>query len=85
MNINAIKQEYDNLNKELKQVVARMERTDRVFAIRDAIKELQDMCPHNNGHYDFSETDACPYCGCKFHHSKLRETDPDWQHGIKTY
>ena len=66
MDINSIKQEYEALNSELKQVVAKMERTDRVFAIRDAIKDLQNLCPHNNGNYDFSDTDACPYCGKHF-------------------
>jgi protein-arginine kinase activator protein McsA len=66
MDINSIKSEYEQLNKELKQAVSRMERTDRVFIIRDAIKDLQQLCPHNNGHYDFSTEDECPYCGMKF-------------------
>ena len=66
MDINSSKQEYEALNSELKQVVARMERTDREFAIRDALKDLQNLCPHNNGNYDFSDTDACPYCGKHF-------------------
>jgi len=66
MDINSIKTQYDNLNKELKDVLGRMERTDRVFTIRDAIKDLQRMCPHNNGSFDFSTTDYCPYCGLKF-------------------
>jgi len=66
MDINNIKVEYETLNKELKQAVAKMERTDRVFVIRDAIKDLQKLCPHNNGNYDFSESSECPYCGKKF-------------------
>ena len=66
MDIESIKVQYENLNSELKQTVARMERTDRVFAIRDAIKDLQKLCPHDNGNYDFSNTDECPYCGKKF-------------------
>lgn len=66
MDINNIKEKYKSLNQELKQALSRMERTDRVFAIRDAIKDLQSLCPHNNGNYDFSDTDQCPYCGKHF-------------------
>ena len=66
MDITNIKVKYESLNQELKQALARMERTDRVFIIRDAIKDLQKLCPHNNGSYDFSDTEECPYCGKKF-------------------
>lgn len=66
MDITNIKVKYESLNQELKQALSRMERTDRVFIIRDAIKDLQKLCPHSNGHYDFSDTDECPYCGKKF-------------------
>lgn len=66
MDINDIKTKYQNLNEELKQVLGRMERSDRVFIIRNAIKDLQCMCPHNNGSFDFSTTENCPYCGKKF-------------------
>ena len=66
MDINNIKVKYDSLNKELKEALARMERTDRVFIIRDAIKDLQQLCPHNNGSYDFSDAEECPYCGKHF-------------------
>lgn len=43
-----------------------MERTDKIFNIRHEIKELQKICPHNNGNYDFSTETECPYCGKKF-------------------
>ena len=66
MDINSIKVKYDNLSKDLKQAVSRMEKTDRVFVIRDAIKDLQTLCPHDNGSFDFSTTEYCPYCGKKF-------------------
>ena len=66
MDINSIKVKYDNLSKDLKQAVSRMEKTDRVFVIRDAIKDLQMLCPHDNGSFDFSTTEYCPYCGKKF-------------------
>ena len=66
MDINNIKVQYETLNKELKSAVSRMERTDRVFRIRDAIKDLQQLCPHDNGNYDFSTTEECPYCGKRF-------------------
>ena len=66
MDMNNIKVQYESLNKELKQAVARMDRSDRVFIIRDAIKDLQKLCPHDNGNYDFSQDNECPYCGKKF-------------------
>ena len=66
MDIDNIKVKYDNLSYELKQALARMELTDRVITIRDEIKDLQRVCPHNNGSFDFSQTDECPYCGKHF-------------------
>ena len=66
MDINNIKVKYENLNHELKQALSRMEKTDRVLIIRDAIKDLQSICPHNNGSFDFSDTESCPYCGKHF-------------------
>ena len=66
MDIANIKVKYETLNQELKQALSRMERSDRVFIIKDAIKDLQKLCPHNNGSYDFSDTEECPYCGKKF-------------------
>lgn len=66
MDINNIKTQYDNLNNQLKQALARMELTDKIIIIRDQIKDLQQICPHNNGHYDFSRDIECPYCGRKF-------------------
>lgn len=66
MDIANIKVKYETLNQELKQALSRMERSDRVFIIRDAIKDLQKLCPHNNGNYDFSDGEECPYCGKKF-------------------
>lgn len=66
MDINSVKDKYDSLNKELRQALSRMERTDKVLVIREAIKDLQTICPHNNGSFDFSNNDECPYCGKKF-------------------
>lgn len=66
MDIDNIKVKYESLNKDLKDALSRMERTDRVFIIREAIKDLQQLCSHNNGSFDFSDTSECPYCGKKF-------------------
>ena len=66
MDINSIKSKYDNLNRELKDALSRMQLTDRVTTIRHSIQELQQMCPHDNGSFDFSTTNECPYCGRKF-------------------
>lgn len=66
MDTNLIKSKYNELNTELRRALSGMERTDRIFVIRDQIKELQKLCPHNTGSYDFSNTEECPYCGKKF-------------------
>ena len=66
MVIDEIKNKYNKLNAELKDTLSHMEKSDRVFIIRNEIKELQNMCSHNNGNYDFSNQDQCPYCGKKF-------------------
>ena len=66
METTEVKKKYTELSAELKKELSKMQRTDRVFAIRDEIKALQNICPHNNGNYDFSDTDECPYCGKRF-------------------
>lgn len=66
MEITDIKTKYNTLSAELRKELTKMERTDKVFIIRDEIKALQALCPHNNGNYDFSDTEECPYCGKKF-------------------
>ena len=66
MDINNIKVQYQTLNNELKKALTTMEYSDKVFIIRDAIKDLQRLCPHDNGTYDFTNSDECPYCGKKF-------------------
>lgn len=66
MDIENIKEKYIALNSELKAALSRMEKTDRVYAIKEAIKDLQMLCPHNNGSFDFTDTNECPYCGTKF-------------------
>ena len=66
MDINTIKTRYTELNKELKQALSTMAKTDRVFVIRDEIKELQKLCPHENDNYSFADDDECPYCGKRF-------------------
>lgn len=66
MEVIDIKNRYNELSDELRQALSRMERSDRVLTIRDEIKALQKLCPHNMGHYDFSQSNECPYCGKKF-------------------
>jgi len=51
---------------DLKRALATMEKKDSVFLIKRQITELQTVCPHNNGNYDFSHSDECPYCGKRF-------------------
>ena len=66
MNIDDIKTKHTELNEELKKAISTMQLSDKVFIIREAIKDLQNICPHDNGNYDFSNSDECPYCGKHF-------------------
>ena len=66
MTNNEVKAKYQQLSADLKDALSHMERSDRVFLIRDEIKQLQAICPHSNGTYDFSDQANCPYCGKKF-------------------
>ena len=66
MDIDEIRIKYENLNNDLRRALSSMEKSDKVFMIRNMIKDLQLLCPHNNGSFDFSDTERCPYCGKKF-------------------
>ena len=66
MEATEVKRKYTELSAELKKELSKMQRSDRVITIRDEIKDLQKLCPHNMGNYDFSGSDECPYCGKKF-------------------
>lgn len=66
MTNNEVKAKYQQLSVDLKDALSHMERSDRVFLIRNEIKQLQEICPHSNGTYDFSDQVNCPYCGKKF-------------------
>lgn len=66
MEATEVKRRYAELSAELKNELSKMQRSDRVFTIRDEIKALQALCTHNIGNYDFSQSSECPYCGKKF-------------------
>ena len=66
MEATEVKKRYTELSAELKKELSKMQRSDRVFTIRDEIKALQALCTHNIGNYDFSQSSECPYCGKKF-------------------
>ena len=66
MNEDEIRDRYQMLSSELKSALSTMELTDRIIKIRSEIHDLQLLCPHNAGSYDYSQSDECPYCGKKF-------------------
>ena len=66
MEATEVKKRYNELSAELKKALGKMERSDKIITIRDEIKNLQQLCPHNMGNYDFSQSEECPYCGKKF-------------------
>ena len=66
MDIEQIGKKYQQLNDELKKALSSMERSDKVFIIHNMMEDLQHECPHNNGNFDFSTTERCPYCGTRF-------------------
>lgn len=65
MNQSEIKTRYEQLSNDLRDALSRMELTDKVYTIRDEIKQLQALCPHGTESYDFSDQERCPYCGKK--------------------
>lgn len=66
MTIEEIIFKIGDLNSQLHQALATMERNDKVFNIRKEIKEIQAQCPHGNEKYHWDvETKQCPYCGYK--------------------
>ena len=66
MEINDIRETYLKLSTQLKLAVSKMELSDKIFTIRNEINDLQKLCPHNSGTYDFSTASECPYCGKRF-------------------
>jgi len=66
MNENEVMAKYHELTEQLRDALARMEYSDRVFVIREEIKELQSVCPHKAEGFDLSDLSTCPYCGKKF-------------------
>jgi len=66
MIIDNIKEQYNQLSLQLRKALSTMERSDDVSTIREKIKNLQEICPHSDGTFDYSNQDVCPYCGRKF-------------------
>ena len=66
MDIEQIGKKYQQLNNDLRHALSTMEKSDKVFIIKNMIKDLQYECPHNNGSFDFSNANKCPYCGKMF-------------------
>ena len=67
MTIDDIIHNHETLSKELRCALATMERSDKVFEIRQAIIENQKHCPHISDKYCWAIIDdTCPYCGFHF-------------------
>ena len=66
MDIENIHDRYQILSSDLKQALSTMELSERIHHIRQEIHDLQILCPHNAGSFDYSQTDRCPYCGKNF-------------------
>lgn len=66
MNCQDIHEQYKDLQTQLVDALSRMELTDKVICIRGEIIKLQNICPHDNGTYSFTNDAQCPYCGKKF-------------------
>ena len=66
MTIEEIMEKKRVLDMELQIALSTMERKDTLPLIKQRIEENQQMCPHNNGTYDFSSANGCPYCGKRF-------------------
>lgn len=67
MTIDEITFRMSELNSQLKQAIATMERSDKVKYIRSLIKEIQAECPHASDEFQIDEKHrVCPYCGKNF-------------------
>ena len=66
MDIKEIQARYNNLNHDLRAALSTMEKSDSIFVIRQQIKELQALCPHDDGSFDFTTKSSCPFCGKHF-------------------
>ena len=66
MDINNIQDRYQTLSSDLKLALSTMELSERVHNIRQEIRDLQLLCPHNAGSFDYTKTGKCPYCGKTF-------------------
>lgn len=66
MTIDEIIFKVADLNKQLRQALSTMEKSNKVKEIQKEIKEIQSQCPHGNEkyHWDISK-EPCPYCGLK--------------------
>ena len=64
MNLNDIKEQYDQLSEQLKNALSTMEKKDDIFQIYQQLINLQNSCPHFNLMYNRPFIDGhCPYCG----------------------
>jgi len=65
MMIDDIISEHIRLNNELLTALSTMEKTNKIFEIRQQLINLQKQCPHMSEVYNWTSTDGhtCPYCG----------------------
>lgn len=64
MNIDNIIKNHEILDKELRQALATMEKSDSIREIHERIRENQLSCPHFSVRYNWvMVNDICPYCG----------------------
>ena len=54
MSIDTIGARYEVLRDDLKRALSTMELSDKIMKIREEIHDLQLICPHNSGSFDFS-------------------------------
>ena len=67
MNIDEIIERHEQLDKELKNALSVMERSDKIKSIRMQIVENQRACPHFSEKYNWTIAyGRCPYCGFVF-------------------
>ena len=66
IDIDTIIKQHDTLEHQLNLALATMERKSKIYEIRTAILENQNLCPHFSEKYNWPIIDnICPYCGRK--------------------
>ena len=63
MTVEEISLQYKNLTEELIKALSKMEYTDDIRIVRQKMRKLQEICPHESEFFHIDKNNrVCPYC-----------------------